>query len=105
MLPIKPINTTLKGDIMFTFAISNPCNIPPVKTIVKQVKTKKWCKQYQSKLGKYQDKMTNSNRDERQIVGGMLQAAYGVNIGEQVLSNLQDSDLNKIRENLISLYK
>jgi hypothetical protein len=89
---------------MFTFAISNTCNIPPVKTIAKQVKTKKWCKQYQSKLGKYQDKMTNSNRDERQIVGGMLHAAYGVNIGEQVLSYLKDSDLNKIRENLISLY-
>jgi len=88
---------------MFTFAISNPCNIPPIKTITKQVQTKKWCRQYQAHLGKYQDRMTNSNRDERQIVGGMLHAAYGVNIGEQVLSGLEDSNLNKIRDNLVNL--
>jgi len=87
---------------MFTFAISNPCNIPEIKTIVKQVKTKRWANQHTSKLDKYRDLFTNAGRDNRQVTGGMLHAAYGVNIGEQVLAQLTDDNLIVIRSNILA---
>ena len=85
----------------FSFAISNSCNIPPVKTIAKQVKTKAWVKRYSDKLGKHSDRLTNSGANSRHVLGGMLQAAYGVNIGEQVLSQLDDNHLETIKQNII----
>ena len=87
----------------FSFAIGNSCNIPPVKTLIKQVKTKGWVKRYSNKLGKHSDRLTNAGCDNRQVIGGMLQAAFGVNIGEQVLSQLDDNHLEAIKQNIIGV--
>lgn len=78
--------------------------IPEIKDIVKAVKTKKWARLHKSQLDKYADKYTNVNRSDLMITGGMLHAAYGVNIGEQVLSKLTSTDLVKIRYNVIQAY-
>ena len=87
----------------YSFAIRyiGGLNIPPVRTIAKQVKTKAWVKRYSDKLGKHSDRLTNVGADNRQVIGGMLQAAYGVNIGEQVLSQLDDNHLETIKHNII----
>ena len=85
----------------FSFAINNSCNIPSIRVIVRSVKTKKWAKLYRSKLEKYHDRLTNAKRDDQQIIGGILQAAYGYNIGNQVLELLTPEDLQVIRKNII----
>lgn len=72
-----------------------------VKTFVRQVKTRVWVSKYKKELSKYHDRLTNANRDDRQIIGGMLQAAFGANIGRQVEEQLTDQDLAKIRKNII----
>lgn len=72
-----------------------------VKTFARQVKTVVWANRYRSELAKYQDRLTRANRDNRQIIGGMLQAAYGGNIGRQVEDLLSDDDLIKIRKNIV----
>ena len=84
----------------FTFALPSGYDWD-VKTFTKQVKTKKWANTYKNKLSKYADKLTNVNADNVQIIGGMLQAAYGVNIGRQVEGLLRDSDFIKIRKNIL----
>lgn len=72
-----------------------------LSNLIKQVKTVKWAKCNAKHLIKYQDRLTNAKRDDRQILGGMLQAAFGANIGRQVEENLTDEDLAKIRLNII----
>lgn len=84
----------------FTFALPSGFDWD-TKTFAKQVKTKKWAKQYSSKLGKYADKLTTANCDNVQIIGGMLQAAYGANIGRQVEQLLKPDDFEKIKTNII----
>lgn len=87
----------------FTFALPSGFDWDTRK-FCKQVKTIKWCKQYDSKLGKYRDRLTSANCDKVQIIGGMLQAAYGVNIGQQVAAMLKPADFDKIANNLINTY-
>lgn len=72
-----------------------------VKKFTREVKTKKWVKTYFKHLEKWHYKLTNVNRDDRQIIGGILQAGYGYNIGNQILEKLTDDDLSKIRKNII----
>lgn len=72
-----------------------------VKTFTRQVKTRTWASKYKKELVKYHDRLTRANRDDRQIIGGMLQAAFGANIGRQVEDGLADQDLEKIRKNII----
>ncbi len=72
-----------------------------VKTFVRQVKTRVRASKYKENLAKYHDKLTRANRDDRQILGGMLQAAFGANIGRQIEEQLTDQDLAKIRKNII----
>lgn len=85
-----------------SFALPTNLNYD-VKTLVKQVKTKKWVKTHQKALVKWQCRLTNEVRDNRQILGGMLRAAFGANIGQQVEEKLTDEDLKKIRLNIIFL--
>lgn len=88
----------------FTFALTNVSyDNYNVKKFTKQVKTKAWVERYKSKLYRWQDRLTTANVDKKQVVGGMLHAAYGVNIGEQILANLTDDDLSKIKTNIINL--
>ncbi len=68
---------------------------------VREVKTIKWAKTHAKQLVKYQDRLTRAKRDDRQIIGGMLQAAFGVNIGSQVEESLTDEEIAKIRKNII----
>jgi hypothetical protein len=72
-----------------------------VKKFTREVKTKKWVKTYSKQLAKWHCKLTNAKRDDRQIIGGILQAGYGYNIGNQILEKLTDNDLDKIRKNII----
>jgi hypothetical protein len=87
----------------FTFALPSGYDWD-IKKFAKQVKTKKFVKTYEGKLGKYADKLTNANRDDVQIIGGMLQAAYGANIGRQVESLLSEKDFTKIRSNILNVF-
>jgi hypothetical protein len=87
---------------MITFALPSGYDWN-TKTFAKQVKTKKWVKTYQRHLSKYKDKLTSAGSDPVQIIGGMLQAAYGVNIGQQVEALLKPEDFEKIKWNIISL--
>ena len=85
------------------FALPHSYDDYNVKTFTRQVKTKKWCNTYVKYLGKYADRFTTSGVDKKQVVGGLLHCAYGVNIGEQVLSNLNAKDLDKIKENVLAV--
>lgn len=83
-----------------TFAL--PSNYDwDVKKFARTVKTLKFAKQYKNQLMKYADKLTSANSDNLQIIGGMLQTAYGVNIGRQIESLLTENDLDKIKTNII----
>ncbi len=75
-----------------------------VKTFAKKVKTKKWVKDNLNHLGNWADRLTSANIDNRQVIGGMLQAAYGGNIGLQVEQLLTDDHLKVIRLNIIKIY-
>jgi hypothetical protein len=85
----------------FTFALPNYYLDYDVKKFAKSVKTKTWAKLHRYKLSKYADKFTTANNDDYQTVGCMLQAAYGVNIGEQILTHIKDTDIDKIKTNII----
>lgn len=74
-----------------------------INQFVKQVKTKAWTKKYESKLSKWADKLTNAGADNVQIIGGMLQSAYGVNIGLQIESKLTEKDFEKIKQNILAV--
>lgn len=84
----------------FTFALPSGYDYD-VKKFSKAVTTKKWAKQFASKLGKYAEKFTNGGADSAWIVGGMLQAAYGVNMGLQVEAMLKPEHIEKIKLNII----
>jgi len=84
----------------FTFALPSGYNWD-TKKFARQVKTLKFARQYKKQLEKYADKLTNANRDDVQIIRGMLQVAYGANIGRQVETLLKPEDFSKIRLNII----
>ncbi|AFK66604.1 hypothetical protein COPG_00008 [Colwellia phage 9A] len=72
-----------------------------VKTFARQVTTRVWCGKFKKHLSKYAEKLTTANSDPRQIIGGMLQAAYGANIGAQVENLLTDEKIAKIKKNIL----
>ncbi len=86
---------------MFTFALCNNSLNWDVKKFTKQVKTKTWVKRNKKHLHNWANRLTSANRDNRQVIGGMLQSAYGVNMGRQIESNLTDENLISIRTNII----
>lgn len=74
-----------------------------INKFTKQVKTKAWVKKFEVHLEHWADKITNTNADEIQIIGGMLQTAYGVNIGRQIEDKLTPEDFKKIKNNILSV--
>jgi len=87
----------------FTFALNGNFLDYDINKFAKQVKTKKWVKTFKNDLYKWGDKLTTAGIDNRQVLGGMLQAAFGVNIGKQIEEKLSDDDLAKIRLNIIQI--
>lgn len=86
----------------FSFALSHSSLVNGnVKTWSREVKTLKWCKLHKKSLTRWADRLTSANRDNRQVIGGMLQTAYGANIGKQIEDTLTDEQLVKIRSNII----
>lgn len=84
----------------FTFAL------PPgydwdTKKFAKRVKTKAFVRSYKRQLANTADRLTSANYDLVQVIGGMLQSAYGANIGRQVEALLKPSDFVKMRLNII----
>lgn len=73
-----------------------------VKKFTRSVKTKKWALLHCDKLGRTADRLTTAGVDVRQVIGGMLQTGYGVNIGRQIDDLLTDSDILKIKSNILS---
>lgn len=89
----------------FAFALPSHYDFE-IKDLVRQVKTKKWVGIYSNYLYRWADRLTTANIDNRQVLGGMLQAAFGANIGRQVEEKLSEQDLAKIRLNIIQvIYK
>lgn len=86
----------------FSFAL--PSNYDwDIKTFTRQVKTKAWVTNNKKHLNSWACRLTSNNIDKRQVIGGMLQSAYGANIGRQIEEKLNDDDLTKIRLNIISV--
>lgn len=85
---------------MFTYALPSGYNWD-LKTFVKRVKTKEFAKTYANKLQNTASKLTSANCDKVQIIGGMLQIAYGANIGKQIEEKLKPVDFEKIAGNII----
>ena len=84
----------------------NPYALPAnydydVKRMTRAVKTKKWANTYVNNLSRTADRLTTANIDNRQVIGGMLHNAYGVNMGGQICERLTDADLAKIKSNII----
>lgn len=86
----------------FTFALPTSYDQYCVKTFTRKVKTKTFVKQYKAQLSNTASRLTTAGVDNRQVIGGMLQIAYGANIGRQVEQSLTDADITKIRNNIIS---
>lgn len=72
-----------------------------LKVFVKRVKTKEFAKAYKNKLTNTASKLTSSNCDKVQVIGGMLQVAYGANIGRQIEAKLTAKDFEKIAYNIL----
>lgn len=87
----------------FTFALPSSVFDYDVKKFSKQVKTLKFCRQYKTQLERTAERLCTSNCDLVQVIGGMLQIAYGVNIGGQVEALLSEGDFIKIRANIIRI--
>lgn len=86
----------------FSFALSHSSLVNgSIKQFTREVKTLKWCKLHKKSLARWADRLTSANRDNRQVIGGMLQAGYGANIGRQIEDQLTDEQLAKIRSNII----
>ena len=86
----------------FTFALPNGGNMPEIKTLVRQVKTKKWAIKFESKLAKHRDRLTTAGIDKRRAIRSVLEDGYGVNIGQQIAERLEDADVLKIRLNILN---
>ena len=84
----------------FTYALPSGYDWD-VKQFAKRVKTKEFARTYASKLSNTASKLTSANCDKVQIIGGMLQVAYGANIGRQVEGKLKPADFEKIASNII----
>lgn len=74
-----------------------------IKKFKKEVKTKAWVKKYQNQLGHWVDRLTNANADHVHIIGGLLQTAYGVNIGRQIEESFKPEDFDKIKDNIFQV--
>ena len=86
----------------FSFALSHTSMVNgSIKQFTREVKTLKWCKLHKKALTRWADRLTSANRDNRQVIGGMLQSGYGANIGKQIEDQLTDDHLIKMRENII----
>lgn len=85
-----------------TFALPSGYNWN-VDKFTKEVKTKAWVKLHKDKLSHWVDRLTNANSDKVQIIGGMLQTAYGVNIGRQIEAKLTPEDFQKIKDNIYAV--
>lgn len=72
-----------------------------LKVFVKRVKTKEFAKTYKNKLINTASKLTSANCDKVVLIGGMLQAAYGANIGRQIEAKLKEKDFEKIAYNIL----
>lgn len=72
-----------------------------IKKFAREVKTKAFIKRHEKEVLKYHDRLTSSGADNVQIIGGMLQAAYGANIGRQVEAMLKPEDFKKIKLNIL----
>ena len=88
----------------FTFALPSNGNIPEIKTLVRQVKTKKWALRFESKLTKHKDRLTTAGIDTRRAIRSVLEDGYGVNIGQQIAERLEDDEVLKIRLNILMGY-
>ena len=73
-----------------------------VKKFARQVKSKKWAKNYARHLSGTADRLTSTGVSLERALKGMLHNAYGVNIGDQVFEKLSSSDLEKIKSNVLS---
>lgn len=71
--------------------------------LAREVKTKSFCNKHKRYLGFTASRLTTENIDVIQVIGSMLQAAYGYNIGGQIEKKLTGSDYIKIRENILSV--
>lgn len=85
----------------YSFALPNNYDWD-IKSFTRQVKTKTWVNNNKKHLYKWVNRLTTANIDNRQVIGGMLQAAFGANIGRQIEEKLNDDDLSKIRLNIIN---
>ena len=72
-----------------------------VSKFTKEVQTKAWVKRFRAKLDVHIDRLTNANSDKVQVIGGMLQSAYGVNIGRQIEAKLSSTAFDKIKRNIL----
>ena len=74
------------------------------KKFAKQVTTKTWVRKHKKELNRHHDKLTRSLNDDQlvQVVGGILQSAFGVNIGRQVEQLMSIDDFKKFRKNYIN---
>lgn len=86
----------------FTFALPSGYDWD-TKKFAKHVKTKNFIKTYKTQLRNTADRLTTANSDPVQIIGGMLQNAYGVNIGRQVEALLKPEDFQKIKWNILEI--
>lgn len=84
----------------FTFALPSGYDWC-TKKFAKRVKTKAFVRDYKSQLSNTACRLTSANYDVVQIIGGMLQIAYGASIGRQVEELLKPTDFEKIRLNII----
>jgi hypothetical protein len=87
---------------MKTFTFALPAGYDwCVKSFSKRVKTKAFVRAYKEQLHNTADRLTTANSDPVQIIGNMLQIAYGANIGRQVEALLKPADFIKIKFNII----
>lgn len=87
----------------FTFALPASYDQYCVKSFVKRVKTKAFVNTYKAQLTNTAERLTTANADVRQVIGGMLQVAYGANIGRQIEDQLSDKDIQKIKHNILAV--
>lgn len=87
----------------FTFALPASYDQYCIKSFTKRVKTKAFVKAYKTQLANIASRLTSSNVDATQVIGAMLQVAYGANIGRQIEDRLSNDDIKKIKNNIIEV--